>query len=325
MGNAIRLYETGGPEVMRLEPFDPGPPKAGEIVVRHHAIGVNFIDIYHRTGLYPLPQMPATPGLEGSGVVEAVGDNVSSLMVGDRVAYAGTPPGAYAESRIIPADKVVKLPSTISFQDAAAIMLRGMTARYLLHGCYAVKPGSRIVIQAAAGGVGLLVCQWAKHLGAEVIGTVGSEEKAALAKSYGCDHTILYKKENLLTRVHEITNGKGVDVVYDSIGQATFMTSLDLLRPMGTMVSFGQSSGPIPPFELKELAGRGSLFLTRPSLMDYTAKREDLEAHAHDLFDVVQRGVVKVNINQTFPLAEAFRAHEALESGQTTGSTILLP
>jgi NADPH:quinone reductase len=324
MTKAIRMHETGGPEVMRWEDYDPGRPGAGEVLLRHEAVGLNFIDVYHRTGLYPLP-LPATPGLEGAGVVEAIGEGVTEVGVGDRVAYAGVPPGAYAESRIIPAHRLVKLPASIPTRQAAGMMLQGMTARYLLHGCYRVKSGDTVLIHAAAGGVGTIACQWANHLGATVIGTVGSREKADLALGHGCHHPILYREEDLVSRVKDITQGRGVDVVYDSVGQSTFAKSLDCLRPMGMMVSFGQSSGPVPPLDLGILAAKGSLFLTRPSLMTYTAKREDLLAHARDLFEVVEKGFVKIEIPQTYPLAEAARAHRDLEARKTTGSTILLP
>ena len=325
MTKAIRIYETGGPEVMRWEDVDPGKPEPGEALVRHEAVGLNFIDVYHRTGLYPLPALPATPGMEGSGIVEAIGEGVTEVAVGDRVAYAGIPPGAYAEVRRIPAHRLVQLPEKISFQQGAAMMLQGMTARYLLRGCYDVKKGDTILIHAAAGGVGSIVCQWAKHLGATVIGTVGSPAKAELARAHGCDHTILYNDEDFTARTKEITGGNGVDVAYDSVGQATFMQSLDCLRPMGMMVSFGQASGSVPPLDLGELAARGSLFLTRPSLMAYTAARDDLLNHAGDLFEVVQSGAVKIEVNQTYPLAEAVRAHRDLEARKTTGSTILIP
>jgi NADPH2:quinone reductase len=324
MGKAIRIYETGGPEVMKWEDFDPEKPGKGEVLLRHEAVGLNFIDVYHRTGLYPLPGLPAVLGMEGAGVVEETGEGIDEFSPGDRVAYAGVPPGAYAEFRLIPGHRLVKLPDAISTKLAAAMMLQGMTARYLLFGCYAVGKGDAILIHAAAGGVGSIVCQWAKHLGALVIGTVGSAEKADIAKSKGCDHPVLYREEDFAERVREITDGKGVDVVYDSVGQATFMKSLDCLRPMGTMVSFGQSSGPIEPLNLGVLAAKGSLFLTRPSLMTYTEKREDLLAHAADLFDVVEKGAVDIEINQAYPLSEAARAHEELEGRKTKGSSILL-
>ena len=325
MSKAIRIYETGGPDVMRWEDVDPGVPEPGEAQVRHEAVGLNFIDVYHRTGLYPLPALPATPGLEGAGIVEQIGEGVTEVAVGDRVAYAGIPPGAYAQIRRLPAHRLVKLPDSISSRRGAAMMLQGMTARYLLRGCYAVKTGDTILIHAAAGGVGSIVCQWAKHLGATVIGTVGSEKKAEIAKANGCDHPIVYSEEDFAARTREITDGAGVDVVYDSVGQATFMQSLDCLRPMGMMVSFGQSSGPVPPVDLGVLAARGSLFLTRPSLMAYTADRKDLLENAEDLFAVVANGAVRIEVNQTYPLAEAARAHQDLEARKTTGSTILIP
>jgi len=325
MPKAIRMYKTGGPEVMVWEDYEPGKPGSGEALVRHEAVGVNFIDVYHRTGLYPLPSLPATPGMEGAGIVEAVGEGVTEVKTGDRVAYAALPPGAYAQVRLIPAHRLVRLPESIPFRQAAGMMLRGMTARYLLYGCTKVKRGNTILVQAAAGGVGLILSQWAKFLGATVIGTVGSGEKAELAKAHGCDHTILYREEDFASRVKEITGGRGVDVVYDSVGQATFMKSLDCLRPMGMMVSFGQSSGTVPPFDLGLLSAKGSLFLTRPTLMAYTAKREDLLAHAADLFEVVTRGAVKIEVRQTYPLAEASRAHRDMEARKTTGSTMLIP
>jgi NADPH2:quinone reductase len=325
MSKAIRIYETGGPEVLKWEDFDPGNPQAGEALVRHEAVGLNFIDVYHRTGLYPLPALPSVLGLEGAGIIEEIGDGVSEVAVGDRVAYAGPPPGAYAEIRRMPADRLVKLPADISTRQGAAMMLQGMTARYLLRGCYQVKQGDTVLIHAAAGGVGSIACQWAKHLGATVIGTVGSREKAEMARSHGCDHPILYNDEDFVAKTKEITGGKGVDVVYDSVGQATFMKSLDCLRPIGMMVSFGQSSGSVSAFDPGILAAKGSLFLTRPSLMSYTAKREDLLEHARDLFGVVESGAVKIEIKQTYPLSEAAQAHRDLEARKTTGSTILIP
>ena len=325
MTKAIRIYKTGGPEVLRWEDDDPGRPAAGEALVRHEAVGLNFIDVYHRTGLYPLPSLPAVPGMEGAGIVAAVGEGVTEVAVGERVAYAGLPPGAYAEIRRIPAHRLVKLPDAISTKQGAAMMLQGMTARYLLRGCYKVKSGDRILIHAAAGGVGLIVCQWANHLGATVIGTVGSEKKAQLARAHGCHHTILYNQEDFAARTREITGGRGVDVVYDSVGKATFMKSLDCLRPMGMLVSFGQSSGLVPPFDPGLLSAKGSLFLTRPTLMTYTAQREALLEHARDLFEVVQKGAVKIEIQQSYPLSEAARAHQDLEARKTTGSAVLLP
>ena len=325
MSKAIRIYETGGPDVLRWESYEPGQPAAGEALVRHEAVGLNFIDVYHRTGTYPLPSLPAILGMEGAGIVEAVGAGVTEVAAGDRVAYAGMPPGAYAEVRLIPAHRLVKVPDTIPLQQAAAMMLQGMTARYLLRGCYAVKTGDTILIHAAAGGVGLIVCQWANHLGATVIGTVGSEAKAELARAHGCHHTILYNEEDFAERTREITDGKGVNVVYDSVGQATFIKSLDCLRPMGMMASFGQSSGLVTAFDPGLLAAKGSLFLTRPSLMTYTAERDALLAHARDLFEVVQSGAVKIEVQQTYPLSEVARAHQDLEARKTTGSTILMP
>jgi NADPH2:quinone reductase len=324
MAKAIVMHETGGPEVLRWEEYDPGKPGPGEVLIRHEAVGLNYIDIYHRSGLYPLPSLPGIPGMEGAGIVEAIGDSVTEVSVGDRVAYAGLPPGAYAEARIIPAHRLVKLPDSISTRQGAAMMLQGMTARYLLHGCYQVKSGDTILIQAAAGGVGLIVCQWAKYLGATVIGTVGSPEKAKLAQNHGCHYPVLYREEDFGERVKEFTQGKGVDVVYDSVGQTTFMKSLDCLRPLGMMVSFGQSSGPVPPVDLGILSAKGSLFLTRPSLMAYTAKREDLLDHARDLFEVVEKGAVKIEIRQSYSLAEAVQAHRDLEDRKTTGSSILI-
>jgi len=325
MAKAIIMHETGGPEVLSWLDYDPGRPGTGEVLLRQEAIGLNFIDVYHRTGLYPLPSFPAIPGMEGAGIVEAVGDGVTEVAAGDRVAYAGLPPGAYSEIRIIPADRLVKLPESISTRQAASMMLQGMTARYLIKGCHDVKAGDAILIHAAAGGVGSIVCQWAKHLGATVIGTAGSPQKADHARNKGCDYPILYRDEDFVARVKEITLEKGVDVVYDSVGQKTFMKSLDCLRPMGMMVSFGQSSGSVPLLDTGVLAAKGSLFLTRPSLMAYTAKREDLLAHAHDLFEVVENGAVKIEVRQTYPLSEAARAHSDLEGRKTTGSTILIP
>ena len=325
MGKAIRLYETGGPEVLKWEDFDPGSPGSAEVLIRHEAVGLNFIDIYHRTGLYPLPALPAVPGMEGAGIVEEVGNEVTDFVKGDRVAYAGLPPGAYAESRLIPAHRLIKLPDKISAKQAAAMMLQGMTARYLLKGCYRVGKGDTILIHAAAGGVGSIVCQWAKYLGATVIGTVGSYEKAEIAQSNGCDYPILYRDEEFVEAVKKITHGRGVDVVYDSVGNATFMKSLDCIRPLGMMVSFGQASGPIKPFDPAVLSSKGSLFLTRPTLMTYTEKREDLVAHAQDLFEVVIKGVVNVRIKQIYSLSDAAKAHQDLESRKTTGSSVLIP
>ena len=325
MPHAIRIHATGGPEVLRWEPVEISSPGAGEVHLRHEAVGLNFIDVYHRTGLYPLPALPAIIGMEGAGLVLAVGTGVTEVAPGDRVAYAGLPPGAYATERLIPAHRLVKLPEQIDSQQAAAMMLQGMTAQYLLRRTYRVQPGDNVLIQAAAGGVGLIACQWAKALGARVFGTVGSQEKAALAEAHGCDHPLLYKQVDFVARVRELTGGEGVAVVYDSVGQETFMKSLDCLRPMGMMVSFGQSSGPVAPIDTGLLAKKGSLFLTRPSLMIYTAKREDLVTSANELFDVVATGKVRIEINQRYPLAEAAQAHRDLEARKTTGSSILIP
>ncbi len=323
MPKAIRIHQHGGPEVLKWEEVDPGKPGPGEALVRQEAVGLNYIDIYHRTGLYPLPALPATPGLEGAGVVIEIGEGVTEVAVGDRVAYAGVPVGAYAEIRRLPAHRLVRLPAEIPTLQAAAMMLQGMTARYLLKGCWKVGPGTILLIHAAAGGVGLIVCQWAKHLGATVLGTAGTPEKAEIARAHGCDHPIVYTQEKFAERVKEITGGRGVDVVYDSVGQATFFQSLDCLRPMGMMVSFGQSSGPVPAIDIALLAQKGSLFLTRPSLMTYTARREDLLAHAADLFSVVNSGAVRIEIRRTYPLSEASRAHRDLEGRKTTGASVL--
>ena len=324
MTQAIRFHQTGGPEVMRLESIDLSPPGPGEARVRHHAIGLNYIDTYHRSGLYPVP-LPSGIGLEGAGVVEAIGSGVTDIAVGDRVAYAGGPLGAYADERKLPADRLVRLPAALSFQQGAAMMLQGLTAQYLLRRTYRVQAGDTVLIHAAAGGVGLIACQWAKALGATVLGTVGSEEKAELARAHGCDHPILYSREKVSERVREITGGAGVAVVYDSIGQDTFMDSLACLRPLGMMVLFGAASGPVPPFDLGLLAKMGSLFVTRPTLFTYTAARADLVAMADELFAMVESGKVRLEINQRFALADAALAHLALEARKTTGSTILLP
>jgi NADPH2:quinone reductase len=324
MSKAIRIHRTGGPEVMTFEDVAVPAPGPGEVLLRQTAIGVNFIDVYHRTGLYPAA-LPTVLGLEGAGIVEAVGPDSDGLQPGDRVAYANPPIGAYAERRVIPAHRLVRLPAAITDTQAAGMMLKGMTAQYLLRRTYRVQPGDAILVHAAAGGVGLLLCQWASHLGATVIGTVGSEEKAALAQAHGCHHPILYTRENFAARVREITDGAGVAVVYDSVGQDTFERSLDCLRPLGMMVSFGQSSGKIAPFDTGILAAKGSLFLTRPSLMTYTAKRADLVASAAELFAVVADGTVKVEVSRSYPLDQAAQAHRDLEARLTTGSLVLLP
>jgi NADPH2:quinone reductase len=325
MPKAIRIHEYGGPEVLRWEEVEAGDPSPGQLRVRHAAVGLNYIDVYHRTGLYPLPSLPWTLGMEGAGRVEAVGEGVTEFKIGDRVAYASPPVGAYAEVRLIPADRVVTLPDAIDDLTAAAMMLQGMTAQYLLRRTYRVQPGDTILLHAAAGGVGLIASQWARHLGATVIGTVGSDEKAELARAHGCHHVIVYNRENFAARVREITDGQGVAAVYDSVGQATFMGSLDCLRRLGMMVSFGNASGPVPPFDPGILAAKGSLFLTRPSLMAYTAERADLLASAAELFEVVGGGAVKIEVHQTYPLAETAQAHRDLEARKTTGSTVLLP
>ncbi|BEV52386.1 MULTISPECIES: quinone oxidoreductase [Burkholderia] len=324
MPKAIRYDQPGGPDVMKWVDVEVGAPKAGEVRIRQHAVGLNYIDVYFRTGLYP-QQLPAGLGMEAAGEVTAVGDGVTAFKAGDRVAYVGQPPGAYAQERVMPAERVVKLPDGISYDDAASVMLQGLTAHYLLRRTYPVKAGDTILIHAAAGGVGLLVCQWAKALGATVIGTVGSDEKAELAKAHGCDHPIVYTRENFTQRVKEITNGAGVPVVYDSIGKDTYIGSLDSLAPLGYFVSFGNASGPLPPIDSKEFSSRGSLFFTRPTLFSYIAKRADLEAAAAELFDVILSGKVKTSINQRYPLAEVGRAHADLEARKTTGSTILVP
>ena len=325
MPRAIRIHQTGGPEVMRWEDVEVGAPGPGEIRIRHEAVGLNYIDVYFRTGLYPAPSLPFSPGMEGAGVVEAIGEDVESLVVGDHVAYAAPPVGAYAQVRLMPAEKVVKVPDGIDSRQAAAMMLQGMTVEYLLRRTYPVRSGDTVLLHAAAGGVGLIACQWAKHLGATVIGTVGSDEKAELARAHGCDHPIVYTRESFTERVREITGGAGVPVVYDAVGRDTFEGSLDCLRPRGMLVSFGQSSGKIDPFDVGILSAKGSLYVTRPTLMTYTASRAELESSAQALFDVVGSGAVRVTVNQTFPLAEAASAHRALEARQTTGSTVLLP
>ena len=325
MAGAIRVHATGGAEVLAYEEVEVGQPGPGEVRLRQTAIGLNYIDVYFRTGLYPAPGTPFTPGLEAAGVVEAVGEGVRDVNVGDRVAYASPPLGAYAAERLMPAAKVVPVPDGVSDEQAAAMMLKGMTAWYLLRRTFPVESGQTILFHAAAGGVGLIACQWAKALGAEVIGTVGSEAKAELARAHGCAHVIRYDQEDVVARVGEITSGKKVPVVYDGVGADTFEASLDCLAPLGMMVCFGQSSGAVPPFDLGVLNTKGSLFLTRPSLMAYTAAREDLLTAAKDLFGVVESGAVKIEINQRFPLADAKAAHEALEGRKTTGSTLLMP
>ena len=324
MVKAIRFHETGGPEVLRMDEVGLSSPGPGEIRVRHTAIGLNYIDTYHRSGLYPLP-LPSGIGMEAAGVVEEAGSGVSGLAVGDRVAYASPPPGSYSEARLIAAANVVRIPDAVSDHDAAAMMLKGLTTQYLIRQIYRVGPDDTILVHAAAGGVGLILCQWASSLGATVIGTVGSPEKAELARANGCDHPILYRDEDFVARVREITGGEGLPVVYDSIGRDTFPASLDCLRQRGTFVSFGQASGPIPPVDLGVFAQKGSLFFTRPTLFNYAGTPESLRAMSEDLFAAVSSGAVKISIDQTFPLADARAAHEALEGRRTTGSTVLLP
>lgn len=325
MTKAIRFHEPGGPEVLRWEDVELDEPGDGEVRVRHEAVGLNYIDVYHRKGLYPLASLPSGIGLEGAGTVEAVGDSVSELKPGDRVAYASPPVGAYAEARLIAADRLVKLPDDIAADTAAAMMLKGMTAQYLLRRTYRVKAGDTILFHAAAGGVGMIACQWAKALGATVIGTVGSNEKAAIARAHGCDYPIVYTRENFTDRVREITGGQGVAVVYDSVGKDTFNGSMDSLRRFGMMVSYGNASGPVPPVEPLMLSQKGSLYLTRPTLMDYTASCEDLVTSAYELFDMVRSETVKIEIKQRYALADAAQAHRDLEARKTTGSTVLLP
>ncbi len=324
MTHAIRIHETGGPEKMVWEDIPLPSPKPGEALVRHKAVGLNFIDVYFRTGLYKAPSLPAIIGMEGAGVVEAIGDGVTEVAVGDRVAYATGPIGAYAEARTIKADRLVKLPDAIGFQQGAAMMLQGMTAAFLIKKCFPVQAGQTVLVHAAAGGVGLIMCQWLKHLGATVIGVVSTEEKAALAKAHGAAHALL-TKDDVPARVKEITGGAMLPVVFDSVGRDSFNTSLDCLAPFGMMVSYGNASGPVALPDLGVLAAKGSLYLTRPTLATYTAKREDLVARANDLFDVVASGAVQIRVNQTFALKDAADAHRALEARQTTGSTVLLP
>jgi NADPH2:quinone reductase len=321
MAKAIRVQQHGGPEVLRWEDAPAAHPGPGQVRLRHRFVGLNFIDVYHRTGLYPLP-LPLTPGVEGAGVVLEVGPGVTELAAGDRVAYAGAP-GAYAEERLMPADRLVKLPAGIDERTAASMMLKGMTAQYLLRQTIRIAAGDTILLHAAAGGVGLIAGQWAKHIGATVIGTAGSEEKAALARANGCDHVIIYTRESFVDRVKELTGGRGVRAVFDSVGKQTFGGSLDCLAPRGMMVLFGQSSGTVPPFDPMLLASKGSLYVTRPTLYAYTSSRADLLATASDLFEVVAKGAVKITTGGSFPLSAAADAHRALEARATTGSTVL--
>lgn len=321
MAHAVRFAKTGGPEVLEWQQVEVGKPGQGHVRIRHTAVGLNYIDTYQRSGLYPMP-LPSGLGSEAAGVIEEVGPGVTDLKPGQRVAYAGGPLGAYSDERVMPADRLVPLPDGITDKQAAAMMLKGMTAWYLIRRTHVVKPGETILIHAAAGGVGLIVCQWAKHLGATVIGTVGDDEKAALAKNNGCDYPINYRKEDFVARVNEITHGKKLPVVYDSVGKDTFYKSLDCVAPLGLLASFGQSSGAIGPVDIGILAGKGSLFLTRPTLNTYTATREDLLTAARELFEVVQKGAVKIQINQTYPLRDAAQAHRDLQDRKTTGQTV---
>ena len=321
MPYAIGVHKTGGPDVLNWEEVEVGEPGPGQVKLRQEAAGLNFIDVYHRTGLYP-QQLPFTPGVEGAGVVESIGPGVTNVAAGDRVAYAG-PVGGYAEERLIPADRLVKLPDDISTEQAAAMMLQGMTAHMLLRSVHRVSEGQTILIHAAAGGVGLIVCQWAKALGATVIGTVGSDEKAELAHAHGCDHPIVYTREDFVSEVERITGGRKLPVVYDSVGRDTFIRSLDCLAPRGLMVSFGNASGPVEPFSPLLLSQKGSLFLTRPTLFNYIAARGELESAANELFEVVQSGKVRIAVKQRFRLEDAAEAHRALEARETAGSTVL--
>ena len=324
MSKAIRFHRTGGPEVLVLEDVEVGEPGPGQARVRNHVVGLNFIDTYHRSGLYPLP-LPSGLGLEAAGVVEALGPGVADLKVGDRVAYAGGPPGAYSESRIIPADRLVPIPDGISDQQAAAVMLKGMTVQYLIRSTFPVKAGQTVLFHAAAGGVGLIAGQWLKALGVTAIGTVGSDAKAEVARAHGYSHTIVYTRENVAERVREITGGAKVPVVFDSVGKDTFMASLDCLQPRGTLAVFGNGSGPVAAFDLNLLAQKGSLYVTRPTLVAYTSRREDLLASAGEVFDVVRSGKVRIEVNQTYAMKDVAQAHRDLEGRRTTGSSVLMP
>lgn len=325
MPQAIVVHQTGGPENLRWKKLPEAAPGRGEVCVRHLAVGLNFIDIYYRKGIYKATALPFVPGQEASGIVEAIGAGVTGFRIGDRVAYATQPFGAYAETRVLPAGKLVKLPETIDFPVAAAMLLKGLTARYLIRQTIDINRGDIILFHAAAGGVGCIACQWASHLGAVVIGTVGDDDKAEIARASGCDHVINYRSENFSKRVREITDNKGVRVVYDSVGKNTFAGSLECLEPRGLLVSFGQSSGVVPPFDILELSAKGSLFLTRPILNDYVSTPAELQEAADDLFFMVMSGVVKISINQIYPLSEAAQAHRDLEARKTSGSSILIP
>ncbi len=324
MAKVIRIHQTGGPDVLRLEDVEIGDPGPGEARLRQTACGVNFIDTYHRTGLYKLP-LPFTLGVEGAGVVEAVGQGVTVVKAGDRVAYAGGPPGGYGERRLIPADRLVRLPKEISDEQAAGMMLKGLTVWYLTRKTYRVQAGETVLWHAAAGGVGLIACQWLRALGAKTIGTVGSDEKAKLAKAHGCDHVVVYTREDFTKRTRELTGGAGVPVVYDAVGKDTLAGSLDALRPRGLLVTFGNASGPTGPIDPLVLSTKGSLFLTRPTLANYTATRAELEEGTGELFEMVRSGKVKIEIGARYPLAEAARAHRELEGRKTTGSVVLVP
>lgn len=323
MVHAIRIHRAGGPEVMTWESVDVAAPGPGQVRLKQHAVGVNYIDVYQRSGLYKLP-LPFIAGSEGAGEVTAVGPGVTDFKVGDRGAYAGAA-GGYAEERVMPADRLVKLPDKIDYKTGAAMMLQGMTVRYLLRETYKVKQGTTMLLHAAAGGIGLIACQWARHLGATIIGTVSTADKAELAKAHGCTHVINYKTEDFVKRTKELTGGKGVDVVYDAVGKDTYPGSLDCLKPLGLWVSFGNASGPITNFDILALSAKGSLYATRPTLGTYIAKREDLLANANELFDMVAKSIVKINVNHTYALKDAVQAHRDLEGRKTTGSIVLLP
>jgi NADPH:quinone reductase len=324
MAKVARIYETGGPEVIQWEDVELGEPGEGQARIRHTAVGVNFIDTYHRSGLYPVP-LPSGLGSEAAGIVEAVGSGVTVVHPGERVAYAGGGPGSYAVARLLPASSLIPIPDGVTDQTAAAVMLKGMTTQYLIRRTYPVKAGETVLFHAAVGGVGLIACQWLKALGATVIGTVSSDEKAAVARAHGCDHVIISTREDIAKRVREITGGAGVPVVYDSVGKDTFVSSLDCLRPLGLLVSFGNSSGKVTPFDIGILSQKGSLYLTRPTMATYTATRTDLEATAREVFDVIRDGKVKVEIRHTYPLADAQQVHRDLEGRRTVGSIVMIP
>ena len=324
MVRKIELAAPGGPEAMALVETSVGDPGPGEARIRHHAVGVNYIDVYHRTGYYPLPA-PFSLGMEGAGVVEAVGEGVSHLSEGDRVAYASAPPGSYAEARVMPAAQICRLPEAISFEQGAGMMLQGMTVQYLFRQTCHLQPGDKVLFHAAAGGVGLIACQWAEAMGVELIGTAGSDEKCALAKQHGARHVINYRTENFVERVKAITGGKGVPVVMDSVGKDTWEGSLDCLSPFGMMITFGNASGKVPPVDLGILGAKGSLYVTRPTLMTYISTRERVQAMADDLFQMVASGKVSINVNQTYPLSEIQQAHRDLEARSTTGTTVITP